>query len=100
MLVLYRNVKFFEQHYAARSGHRDVCCLLLNHGAEVNAATTAGSATPLHRAAYMGHANIVQLLLSHGANPHLTDSDGMTALHKVQSFDSIKHIWQHTFARN
>ncbi|XP_025078776.1 LOW QUALITY PROTEIN: ankyrin repeat domain-containing protein 39-like [Pomacea canaliculata] len=70
-------------HYAARSGHRDVCCLLLNHGAEVNATTTAGSATPLHRAAYMGHADIVQLLLSHGANPHLTDSDGMTALHKA-----------------
>ena len=31
-------------------------------GADPNAATAAGKATPLHRAAYMGHTEVVRLL--------------------------------------
>lgn len=43
-----------------------------------------GGATALHRAAFMGHLNIVQLLLmDYAANTMLQDSDGKTALHKV-----------------
>lgn len=36
-------------HYAARAGHFDICRMLLNAGANVNATTRAGQATPLHR---------------------------------------------------
>ena len=72
------------QHYAARSGHLEVCRLLLSHGSDANAVTNTGQATPLHRAAYMGHCDLIALLLRHKANPLAVDADGMTALHKVQ----------------
>lgn len=46
-----------------------------------------GGATALHRAALMGHLKIVQLLLmDYTANSMLQDSDGKTALHKVDLF--------------
>lgn len=41
-------------HYAARNGHVDVCKLLLNKGANVNAVTKSGCATALHRATSAG----------------------------------------------
>lgn len=49
-------------HYAARGGHGAAVDLLLRQGASVNAATSAGRATPLHRASYMGHLHIVEKL--------------------------------------
>ena len=70
-------------HYASRSGHPDTIRVLLENGADPNAATPTGKVTPLHRAAYMGHTDCVELLLERGADPGLTDSDGMTALHKA-----------------
>ncbi|KAG7672113.1 putative Ankyrin repeat domain-containing protein 39 [Nannochloris sp. 'desiccata'] len=57
--------------------------VLIEAGAAVNAATTAGGATPLHRAAYAGHTNIVEVLLHSGASLHLADADGQTALYKA-----------------
>ena len=79
-----RNLCLMFQHYAARSGHLEVCRLLLSHGSDANAVTNTGQATPLHRAAYMGHCDLIALLLRHKANPLAVDADGMTALHKVQ----------------
>ncbi|KOC67609.1 Ankyrin repeat domain-containing protein 39 [Habropoda laboriosa] len=70
-------------HYAARNGHYDVCKMLLENDAVVNAHTRCGHATALHRAAMQGHASIVELLLKFGANPNLKDVDGYTALHKA-----------------
>lgn len=72
-----------SQHYAARNGHVEVCRLLLQNSACVNAATRSGSTTALHRAAYCGHGNVVTLLLKHGAKVASTDNDQKTALHKV-----------------
>uniref|UniRef100_A0A182IX78 Uncharacterized protein n=1 Tax=Anopheles atroparvus TaxID=41427 RepID=A0A182IX78_ANOAO len=69
-------------HYAARSGHRDACQLLLASGLGVDEVTNGG-VSALHRAAMMGHAEIVRLLLSHKANPSLRDNDGRTALHRA-----------------
>ncbi|XP_076662644.1 uncharacterized protein LOC143365927 isoform X2 [Andrena cerasifolii] len=73
---------YISLHYAARNGHYEVCKLLLESNAKVNAQTRCGHATALHRAAMQGHVNIVQLLLKSGANPNLKDADGYTALHK------------------
>ncbi|GFO48838.1 ankyrin repeat domain-containing protein 39-like [Plakobranchus ocellatus] len=70
-------------HYASRSGHLDVCKLLISHGADVNCQTQSSKATPLHRAAYMGRTEVVKLLLDHRADAELIDCDGMTALHKA-----------------
>lgn len=69
--------------YAAREGHQDIVQLLLELGADPDAATQAGRATALHRAAFMGHQAIVQLLLAGGATPGMRDADGQTALHKA-----------------
>jgi uncharacterized protein len=54
--------------YAALSGRRDVAALLLNHGANPNAASLAG-VTPLIGAAHSGSVDTVRLLLQHGALP-------------------------------
>ncbi|KAF5298446.1 hypothetical protein FQR65_LT01225 [Abscondita terminalis] len=70
-------------HYAARNGCKQVCKILLERGANVNAATKSGSATALHRSCSAGHVEIVKLLLSKNANGMLKDSDGKTALHRA-----------------
>ena len=70
-------------HYGARNGHCKVCQLLLQNGANVNALTRAGQATPLHRAATQGHVEITDLLLKSGADPNIGDADGFTALHRA-----------------
>lgn len=41
-------------HYAARNGHEEIVSELLRAGANINCATRAGHATPLHRAASAG----------------------------------------------
>lgn len=41
-------------HYAARSGHLNVCDMLIQAKADVNACTRSGNVTPLIRAAMMG----------------------------------------------
>lgn len=41
-------------HYASRSGNREACLKLLQLGADPNALTNAGKATPLHRAVSAG----------------------------------------------
>lgn len=70
-------------HYASRSGHEEVCQLLLEQGADVNAQTRSGKVTSLHRAAYSGHLLVVKLLIKYGADPRLCDSDGQIPLHKA-----------------
>ncbi|XP_068686584.1 ankyrin repeat domain-containing protein 39-like isoform X2 [Montipora foliosa] len=70
-------------HYASRSGHANICLLLLERGADVNAQTRSGKATSLHRAAYSGHSEVMKILIKHGADARICDSDGQTALHKA-----------------
>ena len=52
---------------AALSGHRDVAALLLEHGADPNAA--AGGYAPLHAAILHRDVRLVEALLSAGADP-------------------------------
>lgn len=70
-------------HYAARNGHRKICQELLSNGANVNAVTRSGKATPLHRAVTQNHIHIVELLLTANADVNLQDSDGFTPLHRA-----------------
>ncbi|MGE0010368.1 MAG: ankyrin repeat domain-containing protein [Candidatus Babeliales bacterium] len=57
-------------HYAAGAGKHEVVALLLARGANVNASTTHGSATPLHSAIISSEyaPNIVIQLLEHDAS--------------------------------
>lgn len=47
-------------HWAATSGHTNICKLLPEHGADVNAADRFGN-PPLHKAAANGHTNCCKL---------------------------------------
>lgn len=94
-------------HYAARQGHYDVCKLLVDNKAEVNARTNGG-ATPLYRAAMMGRDHIVELLINAGASATIQDDDGNTPLHRAAVnghlnvakilLKSVDHL--HTYANN
>ncbi|RZB38798.1 ankyrin repeat domain-containing protein 39 [Asbolus verrucosus] len=70
-------------HYAARNGHLNVCRLLLDRGACVDAVTWQGKATPLHRAAAVGKFDVVEYLVKRRAKVGLKDADGRTALHRA-----------------
>lgn len=76
------NTGYTALHYAARSGNEEICQMLIDGKADVNA-TTNGGCTSLHRASSMGHLHIVQLLLNHKADVLLQDDDGQTALHRA-----------------
>jgi ankyrin repeat protein len=64
---------------ASWKGHAVVVRLLLERGANVNAATIDSGATALHEAAGKGHSDVVELLLSYKADPALKDKTGETA---------------------
>ena len=63
---------------AAASGDTESARLLVEAGADVNAAQPGGF-TALHAAAANGNEELVALLLEHGADPAATTDDGKTA---------------------
>jgi ankyrin repeat protein len=63
---------------SAAAGRTEVCAVLLDAGAPVDAQQTGGY-TPLHEAALNGNDELVALLLAHGADATVTDDDGRTA---------------------
>ena len=65
---------------AVKEGHLEVVRLLLEAGADKDAANTDGS-TALFFAAQNGHLEVVRLLLEAGADKDAADTDGWTALH-------------------
>jgi ankyrin repeat protein len=56
---------------------------LIDHGADVNLADTAGRYTALHLAACSLRKDVVQVLLKAGADPNAADRSGWTPLHHV-----------------
>ncbi|WP_431095726.1 ankyrin repeat domain-containing protein [Polaromonas aquatica] len=78
---------------AARAGRLELLERLLQQGAPVNAADTAGR-TPLVLAVMQGHTAVVQRLLAAGANPALVDQDGLNALQHARrlGFDGIARL--------
>ncbi|KAH0558880.1 hypothetical protein GP486_004486 [Trichoglossum hirsutum] len=67
-------------HLAARSGHRPVVEVLLQHKVKVSVANDMGL-IPLHVAAHNGHPAIVELLLGAKSDIEVTDKRGFTPLH-------------------
>lgn len=49
------NAGYTPLHYAARKGYVDICKILLQNGALVDAQTKSGHATPIHKAAAAGN---------------------------------------------
>ena len=78
---------------AARAGRLELLERLLQQGAPVNAADTAGR-TPLILAVMQGHTAVVQRLLAAGANPALVDQEGLNALQHARrlGLDGIAHL--------
>lgn len=64
-------------HEAAEFGHMEVCKLLIERGAKVEAESWDG--TPLCKAAKEGHHEIVALLLANGANPNKINPNGKSS---------------------
>ena len=64
--------------WASLTGNTAIITLLLDRGADIGAADSAGS-TPLHQAAYFGKTPAVRLLLDRGADPSARDKAGQTA---------------------
>jgi ankyrin repeat protein len=73
---------------AAGNGHLDICHLLLDKGAQLEAKISHGY-TPLHVAAQNGHVEIIRLLCDFGADVEARDDTGMRPLHTAALFGPL-----------
>lgn len=70
-------------HYAAREGHYDVACVLLETSSVTVDSRNNVGLTPLHYAVRDGHVSVAELLLERGARPAAVDMHGWQPLHKA-----------------
>jgi hypothetical protein len=83
-LIDFKNATSFTPlHHACFSGQREICRVLLDHGADVTIPAKVGM-TCLHLAATAGHPQIIQLLLEYGADPFVQDMLGNTVLDRAK----------------
>ncbi|MBT6450968.1 MAG: ankyrin repeat domain-containing protein, partial [Verrucomicrobiales bacterium] len=75
------NIRLTPLHSAAGQGHKVVAELLIDKGADVNAAGGLFGSTPLHKAAEEGRKEVVELLISKGADLEANRYFGKTPLH-------------------
>ena len=78
-------------HMSVWLGARECTELLLDHGADVNAADRTGK-TPLHLAAWRNMGSLSRLLLDRGANSDTLDSFGISPLHMAAMYNSARAV--------
>jgi ankyrin repeat protein len=78
-------------HRAASHGHDTVVQLLLDRGADVNAADLYRR-TPLHCASKNSHLEVVRLLLDQGANIDAANREGSTPLHEASQNGDVEIV--------
>ncbi len=76
-------------HSAAASGNLEIALLLLDRGANVNAARGGDGQTPLHVAASNGREEMIRLLLARGAEISATTKEGFTPLHEAATHQRV-----------
>jgi ankyrin repeat protein len=74
-------------HFAARQGSARSVAALVEHGANVNAASPGDRVTPLLIAAVNGQYDIAKYLLAHGADPSLANAGGVSPLYAVLNIE-------------
>ncbi|KAF8931963.1 Elongator subunit elp6 [Haplosporangium bisporale] len=81
--ILDNNVEVFAKGYSSGvlAGNKEICTLLLNAGADVDAATPELGATPLMRSIQQGHLDVSRLLVSYGASIDVRNSDHENIFH-------------------
>ena len=81
-------------HYAAVGDcSEEVLRTILNHGADVNAASNDNE-TALMKACHEGNLDVMNVLLNAGANTHISDDDGDNWLHHAACGDCSKEVLQ------
>ncbi len=75
---------YLPLHQAARAGHRPILLLLLDRGADPNAAAPGSGVTALMLAANRGFSDSVRSLLAAGADVNARAADGWTALEAAE----------------
>ncbi len=76
-------------HYAAIRNYRDIAKLLLERGADINAADNY-KRVPLHDAMSYKAFEVVKIFLENGADVNLEDNDGKTPLSSIVYWDHKK----------
>jgi len=84
---------------AAYRGHLDICRLLIDKGAQLEAKDSNGW-TPLYYAAPYGHVEIVRLLCDRGADVEACDDDGERPLHRAAVYGYISVVKELIEERN
>ena len=84
---------------AACNGHLDICRLLIDKGAQVEAINSIGW-TPLHQAARYGYVGIVRLLCDRGADVEARDNDDRRPLHLAAYWGHISVVKELIEERN
>ena len=67
-------------HAAATKGNMEICRLLLDSGAEVDAVEEPSGKRPLHAASALGKAEVAKMLVERGADTEARDAKGRTPL--------------------
>ena len=67
-------------HVAAKLGYKEVCAILVDHGANLEEGDREGN-TPLLLATKLGHSNTVSTLLERGVDINACDKQGLKPLH-------------------
>ncbi|MCE1246655.1 MAG: ankyrin repeat domain-containing protein [Firmicutes bacterium] len=82
---------FSPLHYAAYKERKVIAELLIDNGAELDAAKSDGE-TPLHTAARYGHAHTAELLIMRGASTEIIDKNGRTPLQTAEKYGKTEIV--------